>query len=299
MPEYWFKTKGKNYILNIEPNKEDTFLKSETDYGYTFERFILQNDEVILATESMREQALISEKVITVKCTSIMGETEVIDSREIKNKINLIRDDLILFVKRNLLYSQKNLWNINPERVENAINKSLYEYNYKNNFPIELIVLDSRKLVIKYFLNDKKDRRFLEDVIVKDEYLFGNQIRVLTLKEDSHLVLKTEKSQNSEMKQIILKPKNMIPKIPLKEQEIKKLDILLKIVKTPVTSKEIMVALELKDRETFYNNYLKPAIKEGFVEYTIPEKPRSPKQRYLITKKGLDFLEKIDDGNKF
>ncbi len=47
-----------------------------------------------------------------------------------------------------------------------------------------------------------------------------------------------------------------------------------------LTTNELMERVGLKHRPTFRNNYLLPAMKLGFVEMTIPDKPNSSKQRY-------------------
>ncbi len=47
------------------------------------------------------------------------------------------------------------------------------------------------------------------------------------------------------------------------------------------TSKELMVLLNLQSRSSFRANYLLPAIKSGFVEMTLPDKPNSRNQRYI------------------
>ena len=46
------------------------------------------------------------------------------------------------------------------------------------------------------------------------------------------------------------------------------------------STKELMESLELKHRPTFRDNYLLPALELGYIEMTIPDKPRSSKQRY-------------------
>jgi len=53
-----------------------------------------------------------------------------------------------------------------------------------------------------------------------------------------------------------------------------------------MTRAEIMKALKLKDRITFVNSYLGPALKIGLVEMTQPNSPRSPTQRYRLTNWG-------------
>ena len=54
----------------------------------------------------------------------------------------------------------------------------------------------------------------------------------------------------------------------------------------------LMKKLGLSHRPTFRKNDLHPALKAGCIEMTIPEKPRSSRQRYRITQLGKDVLEK-------
>ena len=57
--------------------------------------------------------------------------------------------------------------------------------------------------------------------------------------------------------------------------------------------KEMMQLLALADRENFLNNYLNPAIKEGFVRLLYPDSPRHPRQKYLLTVKGLATFQEL------
>jgi len=52
-----------------------------------------------------------------------------------------------------------------------------------------------------------------------------------------------------------------------------------------------MAELGLKHWKTFQANYLAPLMAMGVLERTIPDKPRSPKQRYRITPAGRAVLE--------
>ncbi|WP_431639722.1 hypothetical protein WCP94_003928 [Bilophila wadsworthia] len=47
-----------------------------------------------------------------------------------------------------------------------------------------------------------------------------------------------------------------------------------------------MEKLELSHKPTFRRNYLNPALAQGDVERTIPDKPNSPVQKYRLTEKG-------------
>lgn len=50
---------------------------------------------------------------------------------------------------------------------------------------------------------------------------------------------------------------------------------------TPYTANAILSLLNLKSKETLRKNYLKPAIENGLVKMTLPDKPNSRNQRYI------------------
>ena len=60
-----------------------------------------------------------------------------------------------------------------------------------------------------------------------------------------------------------------------------------------LSAKEIMTGLQLKGRDNFLNLYLLPAIAEGYVRLLYPDKPRHPRQKYLLTVKGLALYNEI------
>ena len=51
--------------------------------------------------------------------------------------------------------------------------------------------------------------------------------------------------------------------------------------------KEMLAAMGLKDRKSFLTLYLNPAITAGYVSLLYPDSPRHPRQKYLLTVKGL------------
>ena len=60
-----------------------------------------------------------------------------------------------------------------------------------------------------------------------------------------------------------------------------------------VTIKDTLKVLGLKDRESFMKVYLNPALKERFVRMKYPDKPNHPRQRYMLTAKGLALYNDI------
>jgi hypothetical protein len=53
-------------------------------------------------------------------------------------------------------------------------------------------------------------------------------------------------------------------------------------------------ALGLKGQANFKDRYTQPALAAGLIEMTVPDKPRSSKQRYRITPPGLAALKRIE-----
>jgi len=56
--------------------------------------------------------------------------------------------------------------------------------------------------------------------------------------------------------------------------------------------KELQEMLRLKNAEHFRKAYLLPAISVGFVEMTLPDKPKSRLQRYRLTESGKALQQK-------
>lgn len=53
---------------------------------------------------------------------------------------------------------------------------------------------------------------------------------------------------------------------------------------------DLQAALGLRDRKSFHERYLAPALAEGFIEMTLPAKPNSRLQKYRLTNKGQNWL---------
>jgi ATP-dependent DNA helicase RecG len=69
---------------------------------------------------------------------------------------------------------------------------------------------------------------------------------------------------------------------------------LLRVMNGLHSRNEIQSQLELSDREHFRKMYLQPALEAGVIEMTQPDSPKSPTQRYRLSKKGVDFLQKVE-----
>ena len=60
-----------------------------------------------------------------------------------------------------------------------------------------------------------------------------------------------------------------------------------------LTVKEMMESLELKGRDNFLKLYLTPAINYSYISLLYPQSPHHPRQKYLLTAKGMMLLESL------
>ena len=63
-----------------------------------------------------------------------------------------------------------------------------------------------------------------------------------------------------------------------------------------LSTKDLMSGLNLKGRDNFLNLYLLPSIAEGYVRPLYPDKPHHPRQKYLLTVKGLALYQELTKG---
>ena len=71
---------------------------------------------------------------------------------------------------------------------------------------------------------------------------------------------------------------------------------LLAAIRGEMGRKVLQIALGLADRKSFRERYLKPALDDGLIEMTIPNKPNSRLQKYRLTVKGRQWLAQHGDG---
>lgn len=69
--------------------------------------------------------------------------------------------------------------------------------------------------------------------------------------------------------------------------------LILVVGEKDLSVKEIMEGLELKDRKNVLNLYLNPAMAEGYIRQLYPQSPRHPRQKYLLTVKGLALFNEL------
>ena len=70
---------------------------------------------------------------------------------------------------------------------------------------------------------------------------------------------------------------------------------LLRVMSGEMTRQRLQEALGLKHEDHFCKAYLIPALRSGLIAMTIPDKPRSSKQRYRLTAAGSEYLKQTEE----
>ena len=81
------------------------------------------------------------------------------------------------------------------------------------------------------------------------------------------------------------------------EQVTEQVKRLLSVIDGKMTRGEIMLCLDLIHRPTFLYDYLNPALHSGLIAMTQPDSPKSPTQKYYLTEKGKQYINKTLDKN--
>lgn len=185
-----------------------------------------------------------------------------------------------------------------PEQVDNLMNQ-LFNWMQKNKDEIHPLILSSvfhYEFVFIHPFSDGNGRtaRLWQNVLLTNwkrffEYLpIESQIK--KYQEDYYTAISNchRNANSNEFIEFMLK---MIDKVldemletttvPLTEKSIN-INKLLSVMEygVPMTSNEIMKKLKIKSKETLRATYLNPAIEDGVVELTIPDKPTSKNQMY-------------------
>ena len=74
--------------------------------------------------------------------------------------------------------------------------------------------------------------------------------------------------------------------------------LIIAVADQQISVTQMMERLSLKHRPTFLENYLNPAMNNGFIRQLYPQSPRHPRQKYLLTVKGMALYNKISQNEK-
>ena len=121
-----------------------------------------------------------------------------------------------------------------------------------------------------------------ENNTLKNRYMMINPPEEWKMPESEQVPVQVQDKYRTSTGQV---PPQVQDKFHTENYDIKKL---VKVIgKNQLSVKDMMNGLNLKGRDNFLNIYLIPAISEGFVRMLYPDKPHHPRQKYLLTTKGI------------
>jgi predicted transcriptional regulator len=125
----------------------------------------------------------------------------------------------------------------------------------------------------KEIIGVRNSKKLLEGILSKiKDYAGGVQIDFFKVKPTDQATDQVTQHADSEATSQIIK--NILSKLEL----------------YPLSLKGMIEISGLKDRIHFNNTYLKKMLDAELIEMTIPDKPKSPNQKYKITSKGKSLL---------
>jgi fido (protein-threonine AMPylation protein) len=128
--------------------------------------------------------------------------------------------------------------------------------------------------------------RFFRNLLLGEDNLLKNRYMMINALEDWKM---------PENEQTLDKYPTSTRQVPdkLYTDKLNIVNLVREVGEGEMSVKEMMSAMGLKDRENFLNLYLNPAITEGYIRLLYPQSPRHPRQKYLLTVKGLALFNEL------
>jgi predicted HTH transcriptional regulator len=83
--------------------------------------------------------------------------------------------------------------------------------------------------------------------------------------------------------------------VPGRYRASREIDRIVIVLEGEMKRSQLQDRLELRHRDSFVENYLQPALDQGLIEMTIPDKPTSSRQRYRLTPAGQILKESLEN----
>jgi len=247
-----------------------------------------------------------------VQCGRFLGteKIDIFDHIDIDVPLPAAVDEVMLFLKKHAYRAdlseirRKDVWSIPLSILREVIINALVHADYsQRGAPIRVVFLDDR-------IEVENPGILLPGLTVEDmkqgtskirNTVIARVFRELDLIEQwgtgVRRIFQEAKAQGLPEPQIVETGMRLKVIIPLREaitirqggssptQSEKQINKLIQCLQDGEKSAgELRDMLGLKHRQTFRENYLHPALKQGVIEQTIPEKPNSRLQKYRLVK---------------
>jgi len=241
------------------------------------------------------------------------------------NVLNFLKSQIVKekVIKREGKAEADRFFNYPYQALEEAVCNAVYHRGYDNDSPIEIRIYPEHIDIISFPgplppLNREKLKKYQFDVRKYRNRRIGEFLKELHLTEGRQTGIPTilkELEKNKSPKPVFetdeersyfkttffIHPefkgesegvKEATPQVtPQATPQVDRKKRILEFCKIPRKREEIKRHVGIKDLKYFRENILTPLIKADLLQMTIPDKPNSPKQKYVITEKGKKFFE--------
>jgi len=210
------------------------------------------------------------------------------------------------------------VWNFPYAALEEALVNAVYHRSYKEREPIEVRISNEELVILSFPGPDRSIR--LEDFqagrAVSRRYRnrrIGEFLKELEMTEGRSTgipkILKEMAANGSpaplfetdddRLSFVIRLPRHPLALVPPADptQVTTQVGMLLSRLEGEMSRQAIQDALGLANREHFRKAYLAPALEQGVIEMTLPDKPNSRSQRYRLTALGQRWLDARSSGS--
>ncbi len=146
--------------------------------------------------------------------------------------------------------------------------------NYSWYFRNALVRANYQNVQKGIMRNSEYLERFFRNLLLGENNELRNRYMVVNAPKE----LVTEQAQHDN------RTSTEQPTVQVTEQV---LALLLALSNEQLSLKGLMEKVGLKHRPTFIENYINPAVETGILKILYPDKPNHPRQKYLLTAKGL------------
>ncbi len=133
--------------------------------------------------------------------------------------------------------------------------------------------------------------KFFRNLLMGENYELKNRYMLVNAPSEWSNGTSTEQAPNkyrTSTEQVAIKHNDLI-----RTENVDIVKLLMAIGTQEMSVKQMMEAVALKHRPTFLKNYLIPAINGGYIRMLYPDSPRHPRQKYLLTVKGMALYNEL------
>lgn len=200
-------------------------------------------------------------------------------------KLKEISKDCLLYIAVNgQQASHKQMADKMPQYSSRAITLALAQLKNKGLLSVSGEKRNDRVYHLSYVITNKSKCDYVDNSLIAQDKTLENQSV-----NKKPLISDVQDNDLTDPVSVPVKQDNNLTD-PVSEQVALLLNVL---NNQEMGTKALMGHLDLLHRQTFKNNYIKPALTLGLIEITIPNKPTSRNQKYRLTQSGKQLLTKL------